>query len=45
LYESMLDGSHKQLDFPFETDGKMFEHLYYLVDGIFHACLVFCQQS
>ena len=42
LYESMLDGSHKQIDFPFEIDGKMFEHLYYLVDGIFPA-IVFCR--
>ncbi len=28
LFESMLDGSHEQLDFPFVIDGELFEHLF-----------------
>ena len=35
MYESMLDGRHEQLDFTFEIDGQQFDHLYYLVDGIY----------
>jgi hypothetical protein len=35
LYESMLDGRHEQLDFTFEIDGQQFDHLNYLVDGIY----------
>ena len=35
LYESMLEGSHDNLDFPFIINQQQFEHLYYLVDGIY----------
>ena len=45
LYESMLGGSHEQLDFPFEIDGETFEQLYYLVDGIYPAVSCFSPQS
>eukprot|EP00804_Cyclotella_cryptica_P021926 CCRYP_000885-RA/>CCRYP_000885-RA protein AED:0.18 eAED:0.16 QI:0/-1/0/1/-1/1/1/0/182 len=35
LLESMLDGSHDEIDFSFEIDGQQFDQLYYLVDGIY----------
>lgn len=35
LLESMLDGTHDNLDFKFNIDGQEFDHLYYLVDGIY----------
>jgi hypothetical protein len=31
----MLDGTHSEIDFPFEIDGIIFNQLYYLVDGIY----------
>jgi hypothetical protein len=33
----MLDGAHDQLDFPFVINDHQFDHLYYLVDGIYPA--------
>ena len=35
LLESMLDGTHDNIDFKFTIDGENFEQLYYLVDGIY----------
>ena len=37
LFQSMQDGTHHQLDFTFTADGEIFDHLYYLVDGIYPA--------
>ena len=31
----MLDKEHDKIDFPFEINGKPFNQLYYLVDGIY----------
>ena len=35
LYESMLDGSHNEIDFTFTIDGEQFDELFYMVDGIY----------
>ncbi len=35
LYESMLDGTHDEIDSTFEINGEHFSQLYYLVDGIY----------
>jgi len=35
LLESMLNGQHEQIDHQFTLDGKDFNKLYYLVDGIY----------
>jgi hypothetical protein len=35
LFQSMLDGSHAMIDFPFKINGVEFDELYYLVDGIY----------
>ena len=35
LFQSMLDGSHSMIDFPFKINGEDFNQLYYLVDGIY----------
>ena len=35
LFQAMQDGSHSEIDFDFEMDGKTFHKLYYLVDGIY----------
>lgn len=35
LYKSMLEGGHDKLDFTFEIDGQKYDHLYYVVDGIY----------
>ncbi|KAL7474615.1 hypothetical protein ACHAW6_000582 [Cyclotella cf. meneghiniana] len=35
LLESMLNGKHKQIDQEFTLDGKQFNKLFYLVDGIY----------
>ena len=35
LLESMLDGRHEEIDFPFVIDGTRFDQLFYLVDGIY----------
>jgi len=37
LYESMLDGTHYQLDSPFVINDQQFDHLYYLIDDIYPA--------
>ena len=34
---SMLDGRHDKFDFAFEIYDQRFDHLYYLVDGIYPA--------
>ena len=34
LCQSMLDGSHSSIDFPFKINAETFNQLYYLVDGI-----------
>ena len=35
LLESMLDGTHENIDFPFTIGSEKFDQLYYLVDGIY----------
>jgi hypothetical protein len=35
LFQSMLDGSHATIDFPFKINGDEFKELFYLVDGIY----------
>ena len=35
LLEMMQDGTHSEIDFPFEIDGVKFSLLHYLVDGIY----------
>jgi hypothetical protein len=35
LFESMQNGQHDELDFPFTADGLTFDKLFYLVDGIY----------
>ena len=35
LFESMLIGSHNQIDFPFFIDEELFTQLFYLVDEIY----------
>lgn len=37
LFQSMQDGSHSKIDIPFHADGKRFDKLFYLVDGIYPA--------
>jgi hypothetical protein len=32
---SMTDGTHNEIDFPFIIDGQLFTELFYLVDGIY----------
>ncbi len=41
LFESMLDGTHNNIDFKFTIDGETFEQLYYLVDGIYPSLSCF----
>ena len=35
LFNSMTDGTHNEIDFPFIIDGQLFTELFYLVDGIY----------
>ena len=35
LFESILYGTHANIDFKFNIDGHEFDQLYYLVDGIY----------
>ena len=35
LLESMLDGTHENIDFPFTIGSEEFDQLYYCVDGIY----------
>ena len=35
LFQSMLDRIHSSIDFQFKINGKTFNQLYYLVDGIY----------
>jgi hypothetical protein len=35
LFQSMLDGLHATIDFPFKINGDEFKELFYLVDGIY----------
>ena len=37
LFQSMQDGTHAKIDIPFRADGKLFDKLFYLVDGIYPA--------
>jgi hypothetical protein len=41
LFQSMLDGLHAAIDFPFKIYGDEFEELFYLVDGIYPWLLGF----
>jgi hypothetical protein len=41
LFESMQNGQHDKLDFPFSADGQTFDKLFYLVDGIYPSLVRF----